>query len=617
MALSKILQTDNYYTTNMYKDMIRGKEELSDGPIGFGVLATSKGNMGDINFGVSTTYGHILKSYQHWFSGGEITTPMCNAKSLIYTERGVSAVIGYLANNKNYYLTNYKNSLRNILHGDIGHYTHDGYLLGILSGGPAIMMANPMASIEVYDLDTSVKINSLNYIHNHSLGVDKISHNMKKNISNETKQWNQDINSDSYPYSYYRGSVGNIVTHHIDNKYHCNIRPSGDTLIQTTSDYIISNDTIPTINKLYGEYNPETTDNDKNETYIEKFSWVSGDGRISQEPYFLKSLNKMYYKGFSISEDDSSKYKLLASLLHVRDDGSIILMSKSGSSIELSADGNITISPKNHLKIQSGGNLSILSGGYANIVSRKTNTIRSTDESLQLISETGTHLYSTESNTIEAKNNYIISKSNLTEISQNKNEKIQKQYIMNCPIVHTQGNTLTSKFENVQTDYENYKHLSNSMYVKSNNAIMLQSDRLQWGGKTFKISGTVSGSVTAGTPVIINHVHASGFQYRWCGKGRCKVVRIETEVKDSASLNLPINSVNEQPIDSVSKTLTNGYEENERFYFIPWQLEASTSWSNLVKDINGVSLFPKNNKLYKPNSDGTSLEQTSWNSYKI
>lgn len=592
----------------------------------------------DINTDDGSTVGLLVSHYRHWFSGGDFTTSSLGVPTVAYSQSNMGVAIGSLPqeNQKAYYRLNYgdkpypdiiPNEYKHFrsgepvdaLAGDIGYQTVEGYGLGILSGGPAYMRANPMSSIEFFDLDTSVKLNSLNYIHNHSLGYESIVYNQLKKMASKKESLNIDAYlGTSYAYNKYYGSIGNFITEYIDQSYLNNLSSSGRVFTATKDDIVIGCGTIPKIERPYNNFNPEIKkEDDEKLNSSDNFTWLE-KGLISQEKKFIEYTEKDTLKTFKLSSDDNTSTNILSGYMHVRNNGSIILTSKAGSSIELDADGDITITPKRHLKIQTGGNTSIVSGNFTQIVSKNDINIRSTDSSVQTIAETNNTQISKGVHYCEAKTIVNKGTESIYNHSKDINNKALNDIKDEAYSIATKATKIDSSSVQNQIESTVLNINTDITQLKAKSRIMMSSGILHWGGKLFKLVGSDAGAILAGTPVKINHVHDSGFRYVYCGRGRCKVVRIESVIDLGNIPEISIPSVDYSSISVPEQTeLSTGASEDEIFYFTPWQQSSKINWPGLTQKVNNTLLFPANNELYNIDSTGTKLEKKQWSEYTI
>lgn len=595
----------------------------------------------------TTGYAYPSHSYSHFLSGGEFTIPYSGTEAVAYSFSGIGIILGYThpIDAKSYYRLSYGNVVKNdtnenqdkiiddkrgglpldAIEGDQGFYSINGYYYGILSGGPVIMGSNPLCDIRFYDIEDTVKLSSYNFIHRTSHTETITATNQKKQIGNTTLLASINIqeNELNLEYQKYLGSLGNIKTEHIKEKYWKNINPSGEYFERSSKDLILSVGEIPNIKDTIPNFDPKKLEKDNIEIKEEQpFEYKEGS-RLAQEPYYLENLNR-FYSTFEIANTQNLQKKL-QNALHIRDDGSIVLMDPAGSSIELNGKGEIIITSKTHTKIKSGKNLSVLTGGETRLISKDNITLRSTDASIQNYALNKYQVY-TELGEIRHEtdgNGNIINKADKANIVNSSSgiENNAKNFIYNKSTVQV---STATRLDNIS---KQSVLQSDTMYIQGKNLgiisqqnLLLKSSYLYWTGTGFIFDGSGGGIINTSIPVLMNHIHQRGrdkFTYSSCpGAGKCRLVRVETP---SINVERPTNetpTVLSQTFSSVeSLTHEEKVDPNEIFYNTPWQLESASNWFNLSKTVKEQKVFPNNNKLNTFN--GETFVDTNWNNYKI
>jgi len=607
----------------------------------------------------------ICNTFSHWFSGGEYTLPISGVECAIYSERGVGAILGYVPapTTKSYYRLAYTKSVKpdalvspiegtinnstsntggypkDIIHGDQGFQTIDGYSYGVLSGGPVYLQANPFAKVECFDIDDSVRISSLNFKHITGQSIKESVTSYKKGISNyseygkctdidpieeaegETINHEEDDLFTESQYFKHTGSIGNFYSFCILDKYYNNISEDGRSYSKSLNDIILSVGDLPTFTGVNPAYDPSKN---TNTTKTPEFNWQN-NGRISQELFYLYNINNYVANQFikEKEETQSDSIEIKDSIFHLRDDGSIIIMSKSGSSIELNAEGDIIITPKRHLMVQSGKNTSIISGGYTNIVSKDTVSLRSTDNNIQSMSKNKHSIYTeregiiletptTQGITLSAERGTI---NNYGFMINNES----KAYLrFKSKLFMEEGISKSSTYKTVKKTH-NVETLKGSILgITSAAGILMNSAALRWKGQSFILGASSAGTIRAGSPVNINHNHFEGqdaFYRRKILKGM-SVYAIKKLPVGAGGSSIPILPDFDIPNVVVPEVeLDTTYSEDEQYYMTPWQYTTSGSWGTIGVPVKSTNVFPINNKFYMYN--GKSFDQLQWSQYRI
>ena len=648
MRLPNIFESDAPHgtlprTTYQY-DLLARFGQTSTTPISEGTVGACypEERLADVNIGSSPAKCRTVTRFSHWFYGGEYTLPIGGTNALLYYQGGLGGIVGYFPPRGRvpYYRLNYMPPRRpdllekteyrggmplDIISGDEGIQTLDGYGYGILAGGPAYMGAGPFCNISFFDQNDVCNLSTLNFKHTSGVGEERHSTNQVKNKVNKSEKYYMEykvLDTDEPPLFQHFGSIGNIWTFGIQQKYYTNISPTGSRYTKAASDILFGVGDVPKITGVVSTFDPEQLKKDDTQVdEIKEYSWVDGIGKISQEIEYLKTAHETYYQQFKL--DTAATSSMLDSIFHIRQDGSIILMGKGGATIELNAEGDVVISPKRHLKIQSGGNVSILAGKELKSVSNGTSTIRSTHSGVQVLAQDtatvyseqgklrlhtdstdGIQLYSMRGNSQIFTNNIYLTATNsiYSKAPRNVEEGTVKNSIYNAGLVK----------------HRVHYHSGEYFGLKLDSAFHINSSNFLWSGTSFLFNGTASGILNARNPIQINHVHSDGrdiFRTVSCLKG-CRVAYIKTP-----SLSVPsqrVNIMDEQELEIPEKTdltLVDGTDTTEDYYLTPWQIVNKTGNWDLSRPIAGNQLFPSKNKLYTVSSGQVS--QTSWTQYSI
>lgn len=521
---------------------------------------------------------------------GEIYFPPCSTNTALFQESGITSALTQYFKPKEYPLA-YPNLIKQSQYvlGDWGYSNINGYFLGVLTGGPAMLMADPFASVEVYDMFSTVQIHSYNFLHESGLGTDTITTRDYESGTKASRSINiLDTMSINMGCS---ANIFNMYTQNIFNK----ITTLGKQIQTSNSDLIWSVGTAPIISSLKPEYDPKIDAAvTPEETYTYKGPPISNE--LDYQKWASQQLTKEYVTEATF---------VPKSWIHQRNDGSICIMSKSGSTIELNADGDIIISPSRNLKLQSGKNTTILSGASCSIVSKGISHIHSTDQDVQI---RGDNVF-VSGNTIQSSATTIKSFSDILEtnctqykaIIDNSVSNIQS-YVLNATQAKFDGSNYVNTYR--QT-YFNNKFTN----IKASDTCNILSSKFKWGGDVFSFSASTAGKITAQNPVEINHIHQGQSEFTYTSAGiipNVKVIKIETQVPlaESPTINTPT-------IPFTAPILTK-FTENypsdtfDTFYTVAWQTSAIKTWNSL--DSN----YPNKNPLL--NSNGSPI---SWSSYKI
>lgn len=520
----------------------------------------------------------------HWFYGSEFTIPENNIEAI----GSGSYIAGYIKNNtqQQYYKFNYKNPNtlkksglpKDILQGDIGYYTCDGYSLGILNGGPVFISANPFASVECYDMNSTVKINAFYHVLNTAITKKYPTCSNKENWHDvskisEIEQWFDN-------YKIIKGYNGPYITS-CTEKFYSNIDLNGSYFLSSSTEHISNVGKIPSIEKL--RETPQTSD----------FKWKQNP--ISQELNYIADMYKNQYGKYDITDKDFSS----DSLIHQRKDGSICITNKTGSCIEMTAEGDIVISPKRDLIFQAGRNMVGVVGNTIDLISKNSCLLRSNTQNIQLTGN-NINIISKEELNIQNKKTTVISDDyyhkttndvyNVTNSQRQTTSNIEK---------HTtniiSGTTQLCSFNEMRSSC----NIKNERIVSSYN---IHTQQYNLGSESFSIFGASSGNISGENPINIYHVHLRGFNYVRCGTaGNCKVVSIEA---DKPSVSVPnIQELNAtSPETIITPTIEPEFSENTKIYQTSWQqmlTDTGSNWNTLEDDLKKNTYVDEENELSK------------------
>lgn len=672
---SEIFDTDEDYGTlpkrNMSYDMMQKEMQDKQQGIGMGLAGAvwENSRIVDSNMGSIPVMCNTLVGHTHWMSGGEFTLPYPGVPSVIYSENGIKGtILGYIPAKeaKSYFRLSYAAQVKpdvpifdehafgefkggyppDISPGDQGYINLDGYGYGMLSNGPVFMRANPFAAMEFFDINDQVRLSSFNFLHYTGGGERRRFTNEKRRISNETlfctdefidpsldevsteKEAKEEVKEykSEYKYMSFLGSIGGIFTEHLKNSYHRNLHYDGTLYSKSISGFLFSVGKVPIIEDVISTFDPERIDEEE-EMIEEEFEWNEDGKRLSQELFYLSNSYNKFYKQFITNVTEQDKIiKPQESVIHSRDDGSIILMSKSGSVIELDAEGDIIISPKRHLKLQSGGSTIILAGEEIHQISKKGNYIRSTDESVNIIAKETIQNYAHSGITLEVEGldgiNLLAKRSSINSIGYDIYHKATNNLINKSNLEHNETKLSQSKKDLVINNFTNKYENGKNIIIKASKNMSVQSDVYSWSGRRFSFNSSQSGVINAAKPVRINHVHQEGhggsgdiFTLVSCLKG-CRVKKIVTPPLGLPDYKQTFVPQREIEIPETKEVEIQDPEISDLEYdFTPWQMASSAYWPSLALKVKDKNVFPIGVPL--KTFTGENFQDIPWQSYRI
>ena len=696
---SEFLPSDDSYSSlprrNTSYDLLKKSVEttIKGATLGFVGAVWPETRIVEANIGASPTICSTTVGHTHWYSGGEFTLPYPGLACALYSENGTGTILGYLPaqNTKAYYRLSYGHPVKkdvveeeekpfddyrggyppDILHGDQGYLTLDGYGYGVLAGGPVFMRANPLAQIEFFDLDNTAKLSSYNYIQYTGQGELVSYTNAKKAISNtrfyggsdfvkpeiSTDETEESVDFEDetvpeflpeYQYFWHLGSIGRHFTFHVKDKYHKNVHDDGEDFNRSSKGIIHTVGSIPKIEGNINNFDPEKAElYDEDIREFEPFEWSEEGGRISQQPFYMAGFIDKYFQTFKVAveepaEDDDAEAEAeeaastVAStkdgVFHIRDDGSIIIMSKGGSTIEATAEGDIIISPKRHLKLQSGGSTTILAGNEIQAVAKESISLKSTDKSIQLAAQDKLLCYSYSNMILDTDSSEGIS---LKAPHGNIENRAFNIYNVARYRLSNNANILDSKApieqktvkRRIDTCDHEYK-IGKNYIAKYDRIHSIKSDQYYWFGRRFLFNASSSGVLNATNPIRVNHVHQRGFggvgdiyTFARCGE-HCKYVkRIETPplgIQDFEP-TIPEKETVSTPSEK-SLSFSETIPEDLTYYYTPWQVSGTITgggsfWTTLARKFRGQDLFP--NTVPLKTYTGRAFRDLTWNGYLI
>lgn len=362
--------------------------------------------------------------------------------------------------------------------GDTGHVNYLGYYMGLLTGGPIMLRANPMCCVELFDIGNLVRVNSINFVHNTKIGEMIINEEYKEEKLDDTyvqRKTNKEF------YTVYKDNYRKHVT---SNGLELKVGKEIVTTIGVNKEPVL----------------PE-----------KPFDWK--DTRHPQEKEYLKHL----------TNDEPT------SAIHQREDGSIILMSKSGSSIELTKDGDILIYAKKDIKFVSDAGIYTMCDKKVDKVKTSVET-KTKDIKIQSETETNectekTHTTNKLTEKVSDRNSYDVKLSykcgTKTEEIDTNNSKVNYSNI-----VYNTNNTYSSS-QNITSDV---------IQMKTSSQFLMDVPYLRWHGNNFGFYAKGYSVITSLQDVYLKHSHWDGkdnFFYSYCGKGVCKLTKILSKETDT------------------------------------------------------------------------------------
>jgi len=310
-----------------------------------------------------------------------------------------------------------------IFPGDYGWINEDGSMIGLLRGSAAILKGAELSQIQAFSMDDLVRVVARNLQIYHALGETHI-YDDEGFLSSETiisprsyealgKSQIEDIgeeendsdakvlngyyklsegNSPLYRASLYSGYLGDLFRLyclkrdtpeepisvsklHIDSKGSVHCMGTRDLLLRRAG-------RIPLPLRLKEVNDPEG-DTDVTPSEADDYEWstLRTDGKALEEDAYLEHYDgessDKHFRDFPADWEiqDNIEFNIAHprrdAHIHVREDGSILLKSHSGSTIEFTESGDIVIAPARDLIIQPGRDLNAVTSRTTNIRSRE------------------------------------------------------------------------------------------------------------------------------------------------------------------------------------------------------------------------------------------------------
>ena len=555
-----------------------------------------------------------------------------------------------------------------VLPGETGWLNEFGNVIALLKG-LIVLKATPLAQIQLHTIDNLVRIVSNSFEHL-SVPFQEMAYNDHGKCSIEKEVYSTQAESlgsnDTIIEEHdnglpvlkeglevipriisHLGFIGDLIHLYINgpvqNQNGAEIQVDGTgftTVRSNTGIKLIKSGTINVPIKKNEYYQRE----EKEYTELNKFSYSNGNKGVQEgdkESWDNEKYSKKNYHPEDYELELSTATVNTQSIIHQREDGSIILKSNSGSSIELDSNGNIILSCPKDILLKSGRDIVSLAG---NSLSQRSNNhfeICSTLGSVKIKGEKNIHLYTVEEGILieslgeeygiklSAENApvYIKSGDNIDLFSDSNIVNKAELISFKCIDFELENeNTVIKSLDHIYTETltrfditTTYNHLFTSMNMF---------------GTYFSISASVGGKIHGGPfGTDINHIHKNGSPghvFNFIG------VLIDEIIYSNTSTPLAPIIISVQDLDTIMTPFTQTILDEIEFEFenIPgedlfedtWQQLASNFWDMISNDtINDTTPYPGNNfdnyKKYTPNitpqDNGGNFTPASLSNYKI
>ncbi len=554
--------------------------------------------------------------------------------------------------------------------GDIGWFNEDGGVLGLFRGCVGIIKASDLSQIQVNSIDDTMRLVARNYQFFNAIGETKI-YDDKGYVSAELLIGNRlyetfGFNSfeeigeekDQNPNGYYQlkdnlpdpiyrtrifaGWLGdNLRIETLDTEKQglskIQINEEGGIFVDTLKNILLRK--AKSITVCY-----KNEDSTNREEEVDNFEWNQGEpsGRVLEEDDFLKYQDEVYSnRNFEGWDEITTSGANKEGFLHIRDDGSIILRSGSGSAIELTTEGDIIISPIRDLIVQPGRDFgSIIPANY-NIRAKGHCSINSDEGDIRLRAFRNNHLYSHTGSILletlgEEKPNkpqkgedldsggiIIRSKGDAPILLETTQNCVQLQSTKNIILyaendIKTEGNNLyfKSNLFNILSATKQEKLTNLAVQISSNTQISSSSYTLT--GNIVNITGTSNCMIHAPSGVDVAHEHpTSEWTYTIDADG-FKGHGINILKKNSPVIASPQIDEQEKTEDLI-KPWTNDITNNiiflhrekhrsEPLYYTYWQnFKDTKEWDLGTIDINDTRAYPGLNIIFKEYTSSNSV----------
>lgn len=553
--------------------------------------------------------------------------------------------------------------------GDSGWFNEEGSLLGIFRGGVVQLMASELSQIQAFTIDDLLRVIARNYQFFNAVGETQIYDdegyvNLETNISvrsyepfgltdfgsigeeqeniEEGFYKSKDLEAPIQRISFHAGWLGDLLKVFCNkDDYTCvartDIDPEGTIQINTTSGIILRRS--PKIYNYERLKEPNDPEGNTNVTPAEvnKFTWneeYTAGKTLEEKDYFeykdevydnrrFDDYNKDWAKRGAVAKDE------IDSVVHIREDGSIVLRSASGSSIELNSDGDVVISAARDVIVQPTRNYSNITPGMVDFRVKNNFTTSCDEGSVRLKSGKEIEMYADTGGILLEANG-----STLPEIvTAGENQKsggILLRTTGNAPIL------LESSQNNVQIDAAKHITVASQEYVKFETETFglqatnyyanlttvivetsdynlsvggntrISSNNYILSGKTISITGKSNCLIHAPGGVNVAHEHTGGeFSYRPDAHGiyTAHISKVNSPVIASLP-SATVETIQDLVGEWSTNTLRNFkfiYRSNHRkepLYYTYWQAykDSVTMWDLEVPEINNTLPFP--GKIY-------------------
>lgn len=660
----EVFPTTSLPTYNLSHDHTKTHNAVQQSSGAYGVIGATdiSRRTFEVNGGMMPYVCSQGTGYTHWLSGGEFTIPYPGIEVAVVGEHADATIVGQitppgsltfykhfyletpvpdpLEDNENQYVDNRRNGIpKDTMIGDQGYMNYDGYSYGILSGGPAFMSANPFCRIEFFDLDDTVKLHAYNHIQYTAHGINETRANSVKNISNTRIRGTkiidpQDPAETTDHYDINAGSAGNYVTYKSRKDNTTNLfvqlNDTGDLFAKTSSFILLKKGELPFLGGPVANFDPSKPSGDDlpEEEVSERLEFnFLGRPNMSQQGFFLAQSDLKYTRTFEkLSEELVESYRVDEPAIHMREDGSISIMSAGGSTIEMTAEGDIVLSPRRNLLVQAGGDAAIIAGNEAHITAGNNVGIHSTNQSVQVTGRERVQMFS--------RNQGIILETQSSEGI--INNATQGNYFVNCQNYQqiTQGVTTfntnvwqTTSISNqtICRDYfvdaqEQVGFETKLTRFESQQSFQIQSQFYYWGGSSLVQNSSNNMVIRSGTPVLINHIHDETrdfFSTKRCQEG-CRVASIATKPFNAFRINVRVPSLQTIEQEEFQEfELQQVDNETLEFYTAPWQpLATGGSIPGINNTVKGQNVFPTSYRLFTV-TDNDNLQEINWSQFRL